>query len=65
METNGFSKWVNKFPNNVTQNRYTRFVRKPGGALETPFTRKMKEFEQTKGMYQMKMENPFGKVGLA
>lgn len=42
----GGHRWVNMFPGNPTQNRYSRFVKQPSGELKTRFNDSAKEFEK-------------------
>jgi hypothetical protein len=46
----GKAKWLNRFPNNPTQNRYTRFLRGPNAKPNDAFTKSQKEFRKVLGI---------------
>lgn len=60
MKLPGWHEWVNTFPNNPTQNRYTRFMRKPDA--ESDFDKRMSAFAAGRDKWKKPLDNPWKAV---
>jgi len=51
------SKWINKFPNNPTMNRYRRGIKTVYSDLDSDFGKKMRTFQKK---WKNPYDRPFG-----
>ena len=61
MDSPLFSKWVNTWPSNPTQNMYSRAVKIPQTGMESEFSRQYDAFKHRMTLRGFQDDNPFSK----